>query len=613
MNSIKIYLPVWRKYLSRLFLMLLATGFLGCEEVASCMSDAQNDPCGEEVSIRKGFGDPVILTDKNPTVRVITAEACLFQEAQYTVYYQYHDIPTEPATVTSTAGPDGAHVPINTVKDPDRRTATEKDKPLVTVKFGTVEHGVQKDSGKPYFDYFKGWWAVAGSGVPPIVKVGTIPDPLHWVLNVTMQRPLISLPGVTLPFIGQIAGSKPRDVDVLIILKYKKSLVGGALIIEPPSRAGEFGKDYTFTAKSAGPPTKARYEWTVDGKPQATETNIIKVNIFPGSNQELGLYPITCELYDAAQPDSAFIAKGFASLTIIAPLTIDPPEHTGEPGKEYTFTAKSASPPAKARYEWTVDGTPQATRADVIKVDTSKWDVSKAGDHPITCELYDAAQPDSAFIAKASASLTITSILTIDPPSLKGEPGKDYTFTAKTASPPARARYEWTMDGTLQASQTNVLKLDTSKLDTSKAVPHPITCKLYDAAKPGSTAVDEASASLTIIAPLPIVPPASPPIKQAYGILTIDPPRLKIAANKYGTFTAKMNNPPAKARYEWTVAGDLQATETNVIKVKAGEISGASSIACKVYDAAKPGSKAIAQATAVFQWAEFDESGMPIQ
>ena len=149
---------------------------------------------------------------------------------------------------------------------------------------------------------------------------------------------------------------------------------------------------------------------------------------------------------------------------------------------------------------------------------------------------------------------------------LKRLPGKEYTFTAKTASPPARARYEWTVDGTLQASQTNVLKLDTSKAGFYR-----INCKLYDAAKPGSTALDGVPAFLTIIAPPPIVPPASPPVKPAYGILTIDPPRLKIAANKYGTFTAKMNNPPAKARYEWTIAGDLQATETNVIKVKAGE------------------------------------------
>jgi hypothetical protein len=88
--------------------------------------------------------------------------------------------------------------------------------------------------------------------------------------------------------------------------------------------------------------------------------------------------------------------------------------------------------------------------------------------------------------------------LTIDPPSREGETGKEYTFTAKAEDPPAKARYEWIVDGALQETKTDVIKVNTSKLDASKAGPYPITCKLYDAAKPGSKALAEAAASLTI-------------------------------------------------------------------------------------------------------------------
>ena len=222
MHSVKFELPAWRKYLSRFFLLLILLAFIGCED-EGCSTGA--DPCGEGVMIKRGFAEPVILTDSNPTIRIITDDACAVGGVgEYHVYYQYRDIPTTPGTTTHFENP--ATNTKGSTSSPDVKQATEKDKPLVTVKFGTLEKGVQNNAGNKKPGFINGWWAVDGLGSPPKVKEGTNPAPIHYVLSVTMQRPLIKLPGkapsIVLPFIGPVIGPQPRDVEVQIILEYQK-------------------------------------------------------------------------------------------------------------------------------------------------------------------------------------------------------------------------------------------------------------------------------------------------------------------------------------------------------------------------------------------------------
>lgn len=212
-----------RGYASRLFLLLVLMAFVACDDDGGCTMGS--DPCGEGVMIRRGFSDPVILTEANPTVRIITDDACAVGgSGEFYVYYQYRDIPTTPGTTTYTENP--ATNSKGSTISPDVKQATEKDKPLVTVKFGTVEKGVQNGAIDKKPGFINGWWAVNGSGSPPKVKEGTTPAPIHYVLSVTMQRPLIKLPGkapsIVLPFIGPIIGPHPRDVEVRIILEYQQ-------------------------------------------------------------------------------------------------------------------------------------------------------------------------------------------------------------------------------------------------------------------------------------------------------------------------------------------------------------------------------------------------------
>lgn len=83
--------------------------------------------------------------------------------------------------------------------------------------------------------------------------------------------------------------------------------------------------------------------------------------------------------------------------------------------------------------------------------------------------------------------------LTIDPPSLEGESGKEYTFTAKTDSPLGKARYEWAVDGAAQKTTGNVLKYTLGSKPS-----YTITCKLFDDAVAGGKLMGDASATATI-------------------------------------------------------------------------------------------------------------------
>jgi hypothetical protein len=56
----------------------------------------------------------------------------------------------------------------------------------------------------------------------------------------------------------------------------------------------------------------------------------------------------------------------------------------------------------------------------------------------------------------SSPEFKIPTTVSIDPPTLDGEPNKDYTFTAKTDNPPSGAQYVWSLDGKqVQSGQNN--------------------------------------------------------------------------------------------------------------------------------------------------------------
>ena len=140
--------------------------------------------------------------------------------------------------------------------------------------------------------------------------------------------------------------------------------------------------------------------------------------------------------------DFQYIHVNYGGL-VIDPLTLD-----GEINKEYTFTVKADNPPANARYSWVVDNAILQTDAQK----TFKTTFKSTGKHTVVAKLLDAAGKE---LEKAQSTATIKDAvkLTVTPDVLKGEIGKEYTFTASLANPPAGIiTYEWSVNGNVKKS-----------------------------------------------------------------------------------------------------------------------------------------------------------------
>jgi hypothetical protein len=129
-------------------------------------------------------------------------------------------------------------------------------------------------------------------------------------------------------------------------------------------------------------------------------------------------------------------------------LAIDPLTLDGEVNKEYTFTVKADNPPANARYSWSVDNI-------VLQTDgqkTFKTTFKTTGKHIVLLKLLDASGKELEK-AQATANIKDAVKLTVTPDVLKGETGKEYTFSASMANPPTGAiTYEWSVNGSVKKS-----------------------------------------------------------------------------------------------------------------------------------------------------------------
>ncbi len=79
----------------------------------------------------------------------------------------------------------------------------------------------------------------------------------------------------------------------------------------------------------------------------------------------------------------------------------------------------------------------------------------------------------------SSSEYKIPTTVSIDPPTLNGEPNKDYTFTAKVDNPPSGAQYQWSVNGKpVQNGADNSMK--TKFPDAAGTVSYTIAVSLLD-------------------------------------------------------------------------------------------------------------------------------------
>jgi hypothetical protein len=184
----------WRRYLSRFTLLLLLCAFAGCSDDGCA---APISLCGKAVNYNEAF----TLTGQNSSKRLISPDqACGMSGYVYSVNYGYENF---------------------TDGDP----SLSKNKPNITVKAGTVEHGVlSSGKAKPVYSAEYKMWTVSEEVRIPQPKKDEDFKPFTLVLTVTMNKPLIQLgsktPTISLPLIGTIIGPKPKDVKCEASMAY---------------------------------------------------------------------------------------------------------------------------------------------------------------------------------------------------------------------------------------------------------------------------------------------------------------------------------------------------------------------------------------------------------
>jgi hypothetical protein len=230
---------------------------------------------------------------------------------------------------------------------------------------------------------------------------GIVPSNMHRLWHDTNKTgPKIKLnPGKNL--LGYYVSAIPPDntdyeyVDFKWINVYLRTLS-----IDPADLAGQTNQDYTFTAIIDNPPDLVEYEWYVDGDQKKSG----KENQFSYKFNKENTYSISVKLRDPAS--GGYIGEASAVANIYGVpytnLSITPSTSTGEPHKDYKFTAITANPPGEPIYEWFVDGKSRSVddkNSTYLKFDT-------AGRHEIVVTLVD--NRAGSTVGRASAVIEIT-------------------------------------------------------------------------------------------------------------------------------------------------------------------------------------------------------------
>jgi len=226
------------------------------------------------------------------------------------------------------------------------------------------------------------------------------------------------------------------------------------------------------------------------------ERNHYYIELVPGENR-LGI---------TVQYKEKYIDFKYVTV-VLGTLTIDPATLEGEPDKPYTFTAVCTSPPAKARYEWAIDGEPvQSTESKV----TGRF--KAAGTYTITCKLYDDAVAGGKPIGEASATATIKGTASLSISALDGTSGvvgNSYRFKAAPQGIPGNATYQWYLNSSNMGSG-NADSISTVTPREAKPYEVGLTASWITAQK--TTETISATIMLNVTAaPSPTPPPPTPP------------------------------------------------------------------------------------------------------
>jgi hypothetical protein len=237
-------------------------------------------------------------------------------------------------------------------------------------------------------------------------------------------------PAYTLMAVNQ-AGQKYRLTDGLITGDTSLTVVVDSL----PTWQLKLYKNTTAT--------KPDIEWTNKDNPAP------KIKLNPGKNL-LGF-----SIWSTTPFEKDYLWVDFQWITVYQQaLAINPPMLNGRTNQAYTFKAVMDNPPNWIEYEWFVNGEQKKSGSD----SQISLTFDKENTYTVTVKLRD--KNSGGYIGEASATANIKGEtqspikrpeISISPLTVKGEPGKNYSFSAVAENPPAQYAYDWYIGDTLKA------------------------------------------------------------------------------------------------------------------------------------------------------------------
>jgi plastocyanin len=330
----------------------------------------------------------------------------------------------------------GDHLVVLTVTDDDgaetRATATvtvERDSPVVSVDYEPTNPEVGEwvefdaDASHPNGDVQEIEWTVDGVYIDdgPQFRYNFDDDGDHQV-NVTAR--------------DYDGDETTKTIDLSVAEDNEPPTVS----LQTDTATQTVGEDIEFTAATSDSDGDIEsYEWTVEGEAAGGGPTLT------ASFEEPGNYQVAVTVTDDDGAEAA------ATVTISVEADNEPPsvsirsESTNPAvGDDVQFTAEASDSDGDIdSYEWTVDGAPAGTGAEL------ETTFDEPGDHQITVTITD----DDG--AESTSTLTLTIEESNDPPSASihpepGEPTVNETVEFSTNASDSDGNitsYEWTVDG----------------------------------------------------------------------------------------------------------------------------------------------------------------------
>jgi len=327
------------------------------------------------------------------------------------------------------------------------------------------------------------------------------------------------------------------------------ALLVPSVSITPSATVACAGASLTFTAAPTNGGTTPIYQWYVNGTAVAGQTN----STFTSTTLANGA-SITVQMTSNATPclSTPTATSSPIVVTINPPLTasvsISASTNTICSGNSVTFTATPTNGGTTPSYQWYVNGNPVAGQTNSTFTSTTLTNGAS-----VTVQMTSNAAPCLVGSPATSNSIpiTVTALLvpsvSITPSATVACAGASLTFTAAPTNGGTTPTYQWYVNGTAVAGQTNSTFTSTTLANGAS-----VTVQMTSNATPCLSTPTATSS--------PIVVTINPPLTAS---VSISASTNTICSGNSVTFTATPTNGGTAPSYQWYINGNPVAGQTN--------------------------------------------------